>query len=140
MQNSRIETLIQKYLDRKLDEREFEELKQCIEEDVSHKKLFVKLLSRRNITNQPELLRQFNKESSWEAIRKHCNRNRQMRKRMIFSSVAMAAMIIGISSVLYFNGHLIADRLVARNDTVITGVSISNDIPTPHWYCRTSRK
>lgn len=37
MQNSRIETLIQKYLDRKLDEREFEELKQCIEEDVSHK-------------------------------------------------------------------------------------------------------
>lgn len=34
MQNSKIEILIHKYLGRKLNEQEFEELKQWIEEDV----------------------------------------------------------------------------------------------------------
>lgn len=129
MQNSRIETLIQKYLNRKLNEREFEELKQWLEEDDSHKKLFVKLLSLRNVTNQLNLLDQFNKESSWEAIRKRCNRNRQIRRKVIYSSAAMAAMIIGISSVLYFKANPIAERLGARNNTVITEISNDADIP-----------
>lgn len=129
MQNSRIETLIQRYLDRKLNQQEFEELKQWIEEDDSHKKMFVKLLSLRNITNQLDLLRQFDKEASWETIWKHCNRNRQRRRRTIYSSAAMAAMIIGISSILYFKSRPITDRLIVRNDTVAIGISDSKDIP-----------
>lgn len=37
MQKSKTETLIQKYLSHQLNEQEFKELKQWIEEDASHK-------------------------------------------------------------------------------------------------------
>lgn len=129
MQNSKIETLIQKYLDRKLNEQEFEELKQWLEEDASHKKLLVKLLSLRNVTNQLDLLARFDKGSSWEAIRKRCNRDRQIRRKVIYLPAAMAAMIIGISSILYFNDNPTVEHLVTRNNTVITEISNDDDIP-----------
>lgn len=68
MQKSKTETLIQKYLSHQLNEQEFKELKQWIEEDASHKEIFVKLLSLRHVNNQLNLLQQFDKEASWEAI------------------------------------------------------------------------
>lgn len=40
MQKSKTETLIQKYLSHQLNEQEFKELKQWIEEDASHKEIF----------------------------------------------------------------------------------------------------
>ena len=49
MQKSKTETLIQKYLSHQLNEQEFKELKQWIEEDASHKEIFVKLLSLRHV-------------------------------------------------------------------------------------------
>ena len=67
MQKSKTETLIQKYLSHQLNEQEFKELKQWIEEDASHKEIFVKLLSLRHVNNQLNLLQQFDKEASWEA-------------------------------------------------------------------------
>ena len=70
MQKSKTETLIQKYLSHQLNEQEFKELKQWIEEDASHKEIFVKLLSLRHVNNQLNLLQQFDKEASWEAIQK----------------------------------------------------------------------
>ena len=72
MQKSKTETLIQKYLSHQLNEQEFKELKQWIEEDASHKEIFVKLLSLRHVNNQLNLLQQFDKEASWEAIQKRC--------------------------------------------------------------------
>ena len=45
MQKSKTETLIQKYLSHQLNEQELEELKLWIEEDASHREIFVKLLS-----------------------------------------------------------------------------------------------
>ena len=55
MQKSKTETLIQKYLSHQLNEQEFKELKQWIEEDASHKEIFVKLLSLRHVNNQLNL-------------------------------------------------------------------------------------
>ena len=45
MQKNKTEILIQKYLSHQLNEQEFEELKQWIEKDASHREIFVKLLS-----------------------------------------------------------------------------------------------
>ena len=42
MQKSKTETLIQKYLSHQLNEQELEELKLWIEEDASHREIFVK--------------------------------------------------------------------------------------------------
>ena len=44
MQKNKTEILIQKYLSHQLNEQEFEELKQWIEKDASHREIFVKLL------------------------------------------------------------------------------------------------
>ena len=52
MQKSKTETLIQKYLSHQLNEQEFKELKQWIEEDASHKEIFVKLLSLRHVRDR----------------------------------------------------------------------------------------
>ena len=104
MQKSKTETLIQKYLSHQLNEQEFKELKQWIEEDASHKEIFVKLLSLRHVNNQLNLLQQFDKEASWEAIQKRCKQPHSIRYRVaIYSSAAAIAVIIGIASILYFN-------------------------------------
>lgn len=103
MQKSKTETLIQKYLSHQLNEQEFEELKQWLEEDASHKETFVKVLSLRNISNQLHLLHQFDKEASWKAIQKRCNHTRSIRRLTIYSSAAAIAVLIGIASILFFN-------------------------------------
>ena len=106
MQKSKTETLIQKYLSHQLNEQEFKELKQWIEEDASHKEIFVKLLSLRHVNNQLNLLQQFDKEASWEAIQKRCKQPHSIRYRVaIYSSAAAIAVIIGIASILYFNNR-----------------------------------
>ena len=64
MQKSKTKTLIQKYLSHQLNEQEFEELKQWIEKDASHRDIFVKLLSLHHVNNQLNLLHQFDKEAS----------------------------------------------------------------------------
>ena len=90
---------IQKYLSHQLNEQEFKELKQWIEEDASHKEIFVKLLSLRHVNNQLNLLQQFDKEASWEAIQKRCKQPHSIRYRVaIYSSAAAIAVIIGIAS------------------------------------------
>ena len=66
MQKSKTETLIQKYLSHQLNEQELEELKLWIEEDASHREIFVKLLSLHHVNNQLNLLHQFDKEASWQ--------------------------------------------------------------------------
>lgn len=50
MQKNKTEILIQKYLSHQLNEQEFEELKQWIEKDASHREIFVKLLSLHHVT------------------------------------------------------------------------------------------
>ena len=75
MQKSKTETLIQKYLSHQLNEQELEELKLWIEEDASHREIFVKLLSLRHVNNQLNLLHQFDKEASWKSIQHRCNRS-----------------------------------------------------------------
>ena len=55
MQKSKTETLIQKYLSHQLNEQELEELKLWIEEDASHREIFVKLLSLHHVNNQLNL-------------------------------------------------------------------------------------
>ena len=106
MQKSKTETLIQKYLSHQLNEQEFKELKQWIEEDASHKEIFVKLLSLRHVNNQLNLLQQFDKEASWEAIQKRCKQPHSILYRVaIYSSAAAIAVIIGIASILYFNNR-----------------------------------
>ena len=73
MQKSKTETLIQKYLSHQLNEQEFKELKQWIEEDASHKEIFVKLLSLRHVNNQLNLLQQFDKEGFMgSSLQKRC--------------------------------------------------------------------
>lgn len=64
MQKNKTEILIQKYLSHQLNEQEFEELKQWIEKDASHREIFVKLLSLHHVNNQLNLLHQFDKEGS----------------------------------------------------------------------------
>ncbi|WP_455665488.1 FecR family protein [Phocaeicola sp.] len=121
MQKSKTETLIQKYLSHQLNEQEFEELKQWIEEDASHREIFVKLLSLRHVNNQLNLLRQFDKEVSWEAIQKRCKRTRSIRRRIaIYSSAAAIAVIIGISSILYFYTRQESSSLTAEKDITKT--------------------
>lgn len=73
MQKSKTETLIQKYLSHQLNEQELEELKLWIEEDASHREIFVKLLSLHHVNNQLNLLHQFDKEASWKSIQHRCN-------------------------------------------------------------------
>lgn len=58
MQKNKTEILIQKYLSHQLNEQEFEELKQWIEKDASHREIFVKLLSLHHVNNQLNLLHQ----------------------------------------------------------------------------------
>ena len=106
MQKNKTEILIQKYLSHQLNEQEFKELKQWIEEDASHKEIFVKLLSLHHVNNQLNLLHQFDKEASWEAIQNRCKQPPSIRYRVaIYSSAAAIAVIIGIASILYFNNR-----------------------------------
>ena len=89
MQKSKTETLIQKYLSHQLNEQELEELKLWIEEDASHREIFVKLLSLHHVNNQLNLLHQFDKEASWKSIQHRCNRSHTIHRRIaIYSSAA----------------------------------------------------
>ncbi len=106
MQKSKTEIFLQKYLSQQLTEEEFEELKQWLEEDASHRETFMKLLSLRHINDQLQFLHQFDKEASWEAIQSRCNRSRSLPRRIaIYSSVATLAILIGITSILYFHNR-----------------------------------
>ena len=75
MQKNKPEILIQKYLSHQLNEQEFEELKQWIEKDASHREIFVKLLSLHHVNNQLNLLHQFDKEGSWKSLQNRCNQS-----------------------------------------------------------------
>ena len=98
-----METLIQKYFDNQLTNEEFEELKRWIEADATHRETFVKLLSLHHVNNQLNFLHQFDEEASWTSLLKRRNRNRMMRRIAIYSSAATIALLIGVSSLLYFN-------------------------------------
>ena len=74
MQKNKTEILIQKYLSHQLNEQEFEELKQWIEKDASHREIFVKLLSLHHVNNQLNLLHQFDKEGSCIIRKSKCSR------------------------------------------------------------------
>ena len=106
MQKSKTETLIQKYLSHQLNEQELEELKLWIEEDASHREIFVKLLSLHHVNNQLNLLHQFDKEASWKSIQHRCNRSHTIHRRIaIYSSAAAIAILIGITSILYLSNN-----------------------------------
>lgn len=133
MQNNKIETLIRKYLFHQLNEQEFQELKQWLEEDASHRKIFVKLLSLRHVNNQLDLLHQFDREASWEAIQKRCKRTRSVRHRIAaYSSAAAIAALLGIGSILYFNSRNmppIVTEIEQAQQTAIT----KNTEPKATW-------
>lgn len=130
MQKSKIETLIQKYLSNRLNEQEFEELKQWLEEDASHKETFVKLLSLRHVNNQLALLRRFDKEGSWEALQKRCKQKRTLRRHVaMYASAAAVAALMGIASFLYFNNHSTSQRPVASNETAQADISTISNTP-----------
>lgn len=133
MQKSKTETLIQKYLSHQLNEQEFEELKQWLEEDASHKETFVKLLSLRHANNQLNLLNQFDKEASWEAIQKRCKRTRSIR-RITYSSVAAIAVLIGISSILYFNSlNTSTHQPITQNKIEQAPITKNTESPKATW-------
>lgn len=108
MQKSKTETLIQKYLSHQLNEQEFKELKQWIEEDASHKEIFVKLLSLRHVNNQLNLLQQFDKEASWEAIQKRCKQPHSIRVsirqttgiKLLYTTIATVTMNLIVSAAI----------------------------------------
>lgn len=130
MQKSKIETLIQKYLSNRLNEQEFEELKQWLEEDASHKETFVKLLSLRHVNNQLALLHRFDKEGSWEALQKRCKRKRTLRHHVaMYASAAAVAVLMGIASFLYFNNHSTSQRPVASTETAQADISTISNTP-----------
>ena len=134
MQKSKTETLIQKYLSHQLNEQEFKELKQWIEEDASHKEIFVKLLSLRHVNNQLNLLQQFDKEASWEAIQKRCKQPHSIRYRVaIYSSAAAIAVIIGIASILYFNDRNLAPVIAQSEQSQQSPLSQNPETPKATW-------
>ena len=129
MQKSKTKTLIQKYLSHQLNEQEFEELKQWIEKDASHRDIFVKLLSLHHVNNQLNLLHQFDKEASWKAIQKCYRQSHSIHYRIvIYSSAAVIAVIIGITSILYFR-HQESSSLITENN--ITKIDKYNIVPSP---------
>lgn len=133
MQKSKTEILIQKYLSHQLNEQEFEELKQWLEEDASHKETFVKLLSLHHVNSQLNLLHQFDKEAAWEAIQKRCNRSRSIR-RITYSSVAAIAILIGISSILYFNSlNTGTQKPITQNKIEQLPIAKNTESPKATW-------
>ena len=86
MQKNKTEILIQKYLSHQLNEQEFEELKQWIEKDASHREIFVKLLSLHHVNNQLNLLHQFDKEGSWKSLQNRCNQSGSIYRRIVVYS------------------------------------------------------
>ena len=133
MQKSKTETLIQKYLSHQLNEQEFEELKQWLEEDASHKETFVKLLSLHHVNNQLNLLHQFDKEAAWEAIQKRCKHTRSIR-RVTYSSVAAIAILIGISSILYFHSlHTDTYKPLTQNKIQQAPITKNTESPKATW-------
>ena len=90
MQKNKTEILIQKYLSHQLNEQEFEELKQWIEKDASHREIFVKLLSLHHVNNQLNLLHQFDKEGSWKSLQNRCNQSGSIYRRIVVYSSAAA--------------------------------------------------
>lgn len=120
MQNNKIEILIQKYLKHQLNKDELGELKQWIEEDPAHKNLFVKLLSLHHVNHQLHFLHEFDKEASWEAIRKRCKRNRVIKHFTLYASAAALALIIGVSSFLYFNRSEVPQVIADNHEMTYT--------------------
>ena len=101
MQKNKTEILIQKYLSHQLNEQEFEELKQWIAKDASHREIFVKLLSLHHVNNQLNLLHQFDKEGSWKSLQNRCNQSGSIYRRIVvYSSAAAIAILIGITSIV----------------------------------------
>ena len=133
MQKSRIEVLIRKYLHHRLDERELEELKQWIEEDASHRETFVKLLSLHHVNNQLNLLHRIDKETAWKTILKRCHPDRTARRIKIYSSAAALAVIIGISSLLYFGSRTASDQLFTSAHPDRTKVPETDGKPRATW-------
>lgn len=133
MQKNETETLIQKYLSHQLNEQEFEELKHWIEEDTSHREIFVKLLSLRHANNQLNLLHQFDKEASWEALQKRCVHSRLVRRRItIYCATATVAALIGITSLIYFN-HRNMTPVIADNNAQQTKITEYAEPPKATW-------
>lgn len=131
MQKSKTEILIRKYLSRQLSEEEFEELKQWIGEDASHKEIFVKLLSLRHVNNRLNLLHQFDKEASWQALQKRRYRARLRRRITICSSAAALILLIGLTSLLYFNHK--GNPVPARTESPQARTTEKKEPPKATW-------
>lgn len=134
MQKNKIETLVQKYLSNRLNEQEFDELKQWIEEDTSHKEILVKLLSLRRVNNQLALLRQFDKEASWEALWKRCDRQRTLRRhRAMYASAAAVAVLVGIASLLYIGNKQTPSSITSESLSQQTETVTPQEPPKATW-------
>ena len=134
MQKSKTETLIQKYLSHQLNEQELEELKLWIEEDASHREIFVKLLSLHHVNNQLNLLHQFDKEASWKSIQHRCNRSHTIHRRIaIYSSAAAIAILIGITSILYFNGQKPVPAIAQNEQPQQSPLPKNTETPKATW-------
>lgn len=129
MEDSKIETLIHKYLSHELNGQEFEELKLWVEEDASHKEIFVKLLSLHHVNVQIYLLQHFDKEASWENLLRRCKGNRRAKRIRMYSAAATLAIIMGISSLLYFNWHEMSDALSMESGVNSTENPITDEKP-----------
>lgn len=134
MQKSKTETFIQKYLSNQLNEQEFEELKQWIAEDASHRETFVKLLSLRHVNDQLNLLHQFDKEASWESIQSRCKRPHTIRRRIaIYSTAATIAILIGITSILYFNNRNTTPIIAQMEQPQQSSIPPNAETPKATW-------
>lgn len=134
MQKRKIETLIQKYLSNQLNGEEWEKLKQWIEEDASHRETFVKLLSLRHVNDQLNLLHQFDREASWQAIQKRCKRSRSMQQRIIiYSSAATLALLIGVASFFYFTKRNEYPIVAQTGQSQPSSLQQHTDTPKATW-------
>lgn len=134
MQKNKTEILIQKYLSHQLNEQEFEELKQWIEKDASHREFFVKLLSLHHVNNQLNLLHQFDKEGSWKSLQNRCNQSGSIYRRIVvYSSAAAIAILIGITSILYFNDRNLAPVIAQSEQSQQSPLSQNPETPKATW-------
>ena len=134
MQKNKTEILIQKYLSHQLNEQEFEELKQWIEKDASHREIFVKLLSLHHVNNQLNLLHQFDKEGSWKSLQNRCNQSGSIYRRIVvYSSAAAIAILIGITSILYFNDRNLAPVIAQSEQSQQSPLSQNPETPKATW-------
>ena len=113
---------------------DFRELKQWIAKDASHREIFVKLLSLHHVNNQLNLLHQFDKEGSWKSLQNRCNQSGSIYRRIVvYSSAAAIAILIGITSILYFNDRNLAPVITQSEQSQQSPLSQNPETPKATW-------